>query len=1009
MAHASLPQPRSPLLFSVVISGITHAIAQRLPLAIIALLLSLTFSATAQAQLTNIVYTTASDGSGGLVITNFSSSGTGPLVIPATIQGKTVTGIGASAFSAWSTLTSVTIPNSVKTIGQQAFEGCTVLVSVDLGQGVTGIGLQAFGSCNALTSVTIPDSVTSLGSEAFIYCSNLDTVTIGDALPSIAEGTFENCTALANLTIGTGVSSIGPNAFMGCTGLTSVTLPIGLTTIGSGAFFTCTNLTSVALPNTVTTIGGSAFASCTSLHTVRIPNSVTTIGDEAFESCTTLGSATIGASVTTIGGAAFFGTGLPSVTVPQSVTNIGDEAFAFSNLATATFEGNAPLMGSNVFEGNPIYNPSPITVFWYQGATGFTTGTWTDSSGDSYPATEYTTPIPTFEFSGGIITQYNGPGGAVTIPASINGAGVSGIATSAFAGCTTLTSVTFPPFVLNIGDYAFEGCTGLTTVTLPTYLRTIGNYAFAGCNQLTGLSIPADVTSIGNGVVVLDPDLTSFSVSAQDTAYSSLGGVLFNKTQTQLIEYTPAGGGNYTIPSGVTNIGASAFSYCNGLVTVSIPASVTSIALNAFENCTSLSSATFLGNAPTASLGLFFNVAGNFNVNFYDGVTGFSSPTWMDSFGESFPAADLGTEFSLGGEVQTTSSANITYNSGTGVFQYTDTANSTTDDAELPLAGSAASIITTSNGWTATLAPSLTAKTIGVGKAGMDLILTGVNGANTYTLLIGLAQHNYSGKTGSQSVPDDYFGTSVQFIAANASGNVATTPLGSSSTYNGVSYVTFSGGTAATATTETLAAVSGVINLSYDASTNTVTGYYNGNPVGSYSLAGWGTNPTLTLSVEGESKSIPVAAGDDTASQFFVSLAQIYGHWTTQFPTLIDVAPGDQPLNDGVPTLLKYLYDIDPSRPMSATDRAALPVFTVASSGDLTLTYRQYPFISGITVNVQMSQDLQNWVTLTGATTPIADTVHQTGADPITGDPIMQVQVPVSGAKQFLRLDVTEP
>jgi len=120
------------------------------------------------------------------------------------------------------------------------------------------------------------------------------------------------------------------------------------------------------------------------------------------------------------------------------------------------------------------------------------------------------------------------------------------------------------------------------------------------------------------------------------------------------------------------------------------------------------------------------------------------------------------------------------------------------------------------------------------------------------------------------------------------------------------------------------------------------------------------------------------------------------------------------PESDGVPNLLKYLYDINPTTPISATDRAALP--TVGTTATyLTLTYRQYDLETGITVNVQTSPDLQTWTTVAVATMPnpvileAGVSIVQTGNDSTTGDPIIQARIPLTGTRQFIRLNVTQP
>jgi len=126
--------------------------------------------------------------------------------------------------------------------------------------------------------------------------------------------------------------------------------------------------------------------------------------------------------------------------------------------------------------------------------------------------------------------------------------------------------------------------------------------------------------------------------SAPNTAYSSLGGVLFNQDQTTLIEF-PGNASTYTIPSSVTTIGDYAFSYCGNLTSVTIPNSVTTIGAGAFDSCSSLTSAVFLGSAPTMGGYCFDGDASGFTVYSATGATGFTSPTWTPDANDSYPAA----------------------------------------------------------------------------------------------------------------------------------------------------------------------------------------------------------------------------------------------------------------------------------------------------------------------------------------------------------------------------------
>ena len=132
--------------------------------------------------------------------------------------------------------------------------------------------------------------------------------------------------------------------------------------------------------------------------------------------------------------------------------------------------------------------------------------------------------------------------------------------------------------------------------------------------------------------------------------------------------------------------------------------------------------------------------------------------------------------------------------------------------------------------------------------------------------------------------------------------------------------------------------------------------------------------------------------------------SQTFSQW--QAATGVASGPTATPRNDGTANLLKYFHHINPGGPMSAADRAALPVagVTPGSPKYLTLTYRQYALATGITLNVQTSTDLSSWQSVT------PDTTQQTGSDPATNDPMMRVGVDVTGLpRKFIRLNVSLP
>jgi hypothetical protein len=251
------------------------------------------------------------------------------------------------------------------------------------------------------------------------------------------------------------------------------------------------------------------------------------------------------------------------------------------------------------------------------------------------------------------ITKYTGSGGDVTIPNTINGLSVTSIGAFAFARHPTITGITIPNSVTNIGDYAFtavDSYSGLTNVTIGNGVTSIGKGAFGFCTCLTSVAIPASVTSIADHTFNGCFSLTGITVDNGNIAYSSLDGVLFNKSQTALIQYPAGKAGNYKIPDGVTNItdlalwncpkltcltipkgitsiGREAFAACNSLTNVTIPDSVTSIGIAAFDSCQTLAAIYFHGNAPRLERPdmTMFNGAKNPIIYYLPGTTGWGT------------------------------------------------------------------------------------------------------------------------------------------------------------------------------------------------------------------------------------------------------------------------------------------------------------------------------------------------------------------------------------------------
>jgi hypothetical protein len=153
-----------------------------------------------------LLYVTNADGI-SVTITGYTNSVPNTLVIPANINGLTVTAIGGGAFAGISDLTGVTIPSTLASIGGGAFEA-SGLTNITIPYGVTNIDDGAFSSCLNLANLVISESVITIGSGAFSDCRRLTSVAIPGSISNLESGAFSDCGDLTNLVISFGISSL---------------------------------------------------------------------------------------------------------------------------------------------------------------------------------------------------------------------------------------------------------------------------------------------------------------------------------------------------------------------------------------------------------------------------------------------------------------------------------------------------------------------------------------------------------------------------------------------------------------------------------------------------------------------------------------------------------------------------------------------------------------------------------------------------------------------------------
>ena len=399
--------------------------------------------------------------------------------------------------------------------------------------------------------IVIPESVTynevvynvkAIGDNAFCYCSGLTSVTIPNSVTSIGYYAFRECSGLTSVTIPSSVTSIGSRVFDDCSGLTSMIVEKGNTVYDSR-----NNCNAIIESSSNTLIFGCK-------NTI-IPNDVTSIGEYAFYECSDLTSVTIPNSVTSIGSYAFSGcSGLTSITIPNSVTSIGSSAFLNCSGLTSIIVENGNTIYDSRENCSAIIETERNTLI--TGCKNTVIPNSVTSIGDA-------------AFAGcSSLTS-------ITIPNS-----VTSIDHAAFSHCSSLTSITIPNDVTSIGEYAFHECSGLTSVTIPNSVSSIDNGAFSHCCSLTSITIPNSVTSIGKYAFSYCIGLTSLTIP---NSVTSIGDGAF---------IVCSGLTSVTIPISVTSIGTGVFCGCSGLTSVTIPNSVTNIREEMFSGCSSLTSVT---------------------------------------------------------------------------------------------------------------------------------------------------------------------------------------------------------------------------------------------------------------------------------------------------------------------------------------------------------------------------------------------------------------------------------
>ena len=550
---------------------------------------------------------------GTRVIADYTFYGKNSSLTSVTIP-ESVVAIGNYAFCNCSNITYIRIPNTVKSIGNYAFSNCSQLAFVDLSEGLTTIGVEAFYNCGALTHITIPSTVTSIGNNAFSYCSTFKSVYVeATTPPTLGSSVFYStsslkcylaCGLLGEYLASSAWTNLFSNFIEYCPSDTYHTfdyedtntqwqfIQSGQTnqwTIGIAAGSASMKNKSLYISNDGTSFAYDQNAASTSW--AYLPVTLTTTDSIFFswkgvgETCCDYAHAYLipAGTLPTAG----------STTLPEGAIAVGSKINQQTTWQCDTIVPNVEGNYNLCFMWTNDESSGTTSIAIDDVRVGNATGIYANKCGDDL---YWTLADSTLTITGSgamfdyvktaMIPWYNQRNtfDSVSLPQ-----GLTSIGRYAFYNCDALKSVAIPEGVTTIVRDAFYDCDGLTSLTLPSTLTSIGNQAFYDCRYISGaINIPEGVTAIGDSTFYNCYNITSLTIPNSVTIIGNCAFYYCNKVTS------------LTIPNSVVSIGNYAFNYCNKIVTLTIGNGVTSIGNYAFYNCSSLDEVYVLAETPPA-------------------------------------------------------------------------------------------------------------------------------------------------------------------------------------------------------------------------------------------------------------------------------------------------------------------------------------------------------------------------------------------------------------------------
>ncbi|WP_105124496.1 leucine-rich repeat protein [Streptococcus suis] len=427
----------------------------------------------------------------------------------------------------------IEIPEGMKKIDFGAFSGNKTLKEIVLPTTLTTIEYGAFEN-SGLEKLVLPASLTYIGDRAFAGISTLKEVVIPKNV-TYAPNIFAGSNNLKKVTFEDGITVI-PASILAGTSVEEIHLPTSVEIIDSYAFSENEHLKKINLKDGVKAIHSGAFAGNSSLVQVELPDSLEYIADSAFSGTTNLTSIALPTNVKQIGYSAFYDSGLTSIHLPAKLESIGNSAFYSTRLSEVKLPASLKHLGWGAF-----------------------------SHIDSLKKVEVNSDIETSHYS----SYWSSPFATSPLTDVTIKEGVTVVADKMFEGQSGITSLILPSSLLEVRPYAFTGV-GIESLSLPAGLRKLGNHSFARSSNLKSVTIPSSLVE-GDGAFIDSKKLVNISLASGTTKI--IDG-LFRGT----------GFSEFTIPEGITEIGANAFSDNDNLTTITLPSTLHAIGANAFSN-----------------------------------------------------------------------------------------------------------------------------------------------------------------------------------------------------------------------------------------------------------------------------------------------------------------------------------------------------------------------------------------------------------------------------------------